>query len=180
MAICPRKIQTDGWRKNENSLKAESAINAKKVRLSICLLFNRRKIPLLAFIGKTGCMSDFGLQTTSTLSQQKTSIWQKEDLLSLSRLTGNGLLRSFQWQHIGESRDESWSYGNAHRRQGSQLHRWPLSPNVVHFNRFYLFFKPYEKYLILSQPLTRQMRRVFTSSWNKERIWAPPARRSCR
>ena len=34
--------------------------------------------------------------------------------------------------------------------------------------------------LITSQPLIRQMRRVFTSSWNQKRIWAPPARGSCR
>ena len=98
-----------------------------------------KEVPLLAFIGKTGCMSDSGLQTTATLSQQKTSIWQNEDLLSFSRLTGTGLLRSFQWKHLGQSRDESWSNGDAHGRQGSQLHRWPLSPNIVHFNRFYLF-----------------------------------------
>ena len=71
------------------------------------------------------------VQTTSNLSQQKTSIWQNEDLLSFSRLTGTGLLRSFQWKHLGESRDESWSNGNAHRRQGSQFHRWPLSKKGV-------------------------------------------------
>ena len=96
-----------------------------------------KEVPLLAFIGKTGCMSDSGLQTTTTLSQQKTSIWQKEDI---SCLSGTGLPRSFQWKHLDESRDESWSNLNAHGRQGSQFHRWPLSPNCVHFNRFYLFF----------------------------------------
>ena len=109
-----------------------------------------KEVPLLAFIGKTGCMSDSGLQTTTTLSQQKTSIWQKEDI---SCLSGTGLPRSFQWKHLDESRDESWSNGNAHWRQGSQLHRWPLSPNCVHFNRFYLFFQAKWKILdIITAP----------------------------